>query len=196
MTFGFRGDEACLLTIGCRSIMKTCKHHKDGFCSVATHLARTEKPVAAQESTCQACSSMENPMAINKATCGLALNALVSLGEFDSTIHANILECASGIQNQNQNDFLNRPGSALRQILSAIGIKEPSSCYCQQYAKKMDEWGYDGCFDRRAEIIEHLNAQSISWFDMIKVGLAGYLTTGSLVDEALKRSKPKQDESL
>jgi hypothetical protein len=174
--------------------MIECKHYINGSCKVATELAKSELPIAAHESTCKACVGMSNPMGVNKATCGLAVHALVASGGFDSQIHENLLSCVGAAAGPSSTSVINKPGSALKNILATIGISEPDSCYCEQYAKQMDDWGYVGCLYRRSEIIDHLNEQSVSWFDMIKVAFAGYLTTGALVDEALKRSHPDAED--
>jgi hypothetical protein len=98
-----------------------------------------------------------------------------------------------------QSVVLNQPGTALMNILRKIGIREPVNCPCEEYAAMMDKWGTQGCTQRKQAIIDHLNAQQVSWFDMLKVAAAGYLTTESLVNHAIALSKDPsctQKESL
>lgn len=163
-------------------------------CEIASDLAG--KPVSASDYGCQVCMQNSLPQQVNRTTLALALHEVGFKSEQAKKLKSQHSEHFAPLpvpeyrKNIKPLSFEDRPGYSLKELLKQIGIHEPSNCYCAEYAAQMDRWGYDGCVERRNEIIEHLNSQSISWFDMIKVGLAGYLTTGSLVDEALRRSKP------
>jgi len=170
--------------------MVDCHEHDDGFCMLAKRITGKQIDVPVDEDTCKACLSSDKPRSANKATCGLALVALAKGKQFDRDIHRHIVECAATVYSRSLSEE-NRPGLALRNILHTLGIQEPANCYCEEYASAMDAWGWQGCIERKKEIVEHLNAQRHSWFDIIKVAAAGYFSTASLVNEALRRAKPK-----
>lgn len=82
-----------------------------------------------------------------------------------------------------------RPGACLKQILFEAGVIGEGGCGCDDYAKLMDLWGCAVCQERIEEITTHLNSQNVSWFDMLRVAKAGYLTTRSLVQAAIDKAK-------
>jgi len=135
-----------------------------------------------------------NAKCINKVTCAIALKALVASGDFNPALHSNLLDCANVKEDEVTEVVVGKPGSALKRIMASVGISEPSSCYCQQYAKKMDIWGRDGCIERRNDIVEYLKSQSNEWFDIDRMKSGGYKSVESLVDEAIKLSSPNEDE--
>lgn len=145
--------------------------------------------ISAHEDTCRACVQTDQPRSKNKVTCGLAILGLKEANLFNINLHAHIYKCGGALLNPTR-ELKNNPGTALTKILKGIGISENSECGCTAYANSMDSWGWEGCVQRKAEIIEHLNAQQVSWLDMIKVAAAGYFTTESLVDSALSLSNP------
>lgn len=83
----------------------------------------------------------------------------------------------------------NLPGTCLKYILSKAGILNHEGCGCDDYAKLMDLWGVNTCEQKIEEIIAHLNSQNVSWFDMLRVAKAGYLTTRSLVQAAIDKAR-------
>lgn len=169
--------------------MVECQNNVDGVCAVASYLAKHRVKAMAHEDTCNRCITLENPRAFNKATCGLAVLYLYKAGLFDKDRDARLIECGATVVSAT-GSLENRPGAALTLILEKIGVRQTEDCYCEHYAAQMDVWGWAGCKARRQEIIDHLNAQSVSWFDMLKVAAAGYFTTGQLVDHALELSDP------
>lgn len=57
-------------------------------------------------------------------------------------------------------DQHNKVGTALKGLIPEW-LASGSDCQtCKQMAEKMDGWGVDGCKGRRAEIVDHLVAQS------------------------------------
>lgn len=169
--------------------MSECHNNVNGVCTIATYLARYETVALAHESTCEACIASDAPKGINKATCGLAVLYLRKEGVFSIEKHNALIECGETVV-PSDGSCKNRPGLALKRILADIGIKENAGCPCQEYAASMDSWGWAGCLQRKQEIINHLNAQHVSWFDMLKVAASGYLTTDSIVTHALRLSDP------
>lgn len=151
-----------------------CIHYSEGNCLLASRIAGSTAPT--YPDACVACKKSPRPMALNAAVCTLAyaINKDPAIKEAFNRLNPS---------------FNNRPGTALRSIFQELGISEGSSCQCDEYASIMDLWGSDGCEERIDEITEHLNSQSVSWFDILKVGLGGYLTTKSLVEKAIRLSR-------
>jgi hypothetical protein len=165
--------------------MIDCHNRIDGICTIATYLAKHQINVVPPEETCLACSKTDNPKSINHVTCGLATLRLVENKLYSSENFSDLKNC-----NSTYGSLTNKPGTALARILAKAGVHEKKSCECETYAATMDIWGWQGCFDRRKEIIQHLNNQQVDWLDMLKVAAAGYFTTESLVNHALEISKP------
>lgn len=82
-------------------------------------------------------------------------------------------------------------GDHLHQILEECGVKRSACSACHEFRRKMNAWGVAGCAMHRAEIIQRLDGQAktASWFDAIRVAGRGYLTSGALLDEAIKRAR-------
>jgi hypothetical protein len=169
--------------------MIECHNNINGICTIATYLSEYKATATAHESTCQVCIASEKPRGINKATCGLAVLYLRKAGVFTLEQHRHLVDCGTTVMVKSDS-LTNRAGAALTKILATIGVREPVDCDCQAYATSMDSWGWAGCTNRKQEIIDHLNKQTISWLDMLKVAAAGYLTTEALVDDAIRLSKP------
>lgn len=155
-------------------LMNNCENRDKDVCLLASSLIG--KVVVVCERTCEACERDDNPMNFNKVICSLAYRETKDYEWVDAW-------------NQCNNTFFNKPGSHLRKLLREIGVASLDGCGCDEYAAQMNAWGIQGCLLRRQEIIDHLNAQAYTWMDMAKVALAGYLTTGSLVDECITRAK-------
>jgi len=145
-------------------------------CNVASSLIGM--PVTVTPRTCTACKTKtDRPQALNVVTCSIAYQVAPST------------ELLNTLRQLHRATTFNKPGTCLRNVLKEIGIIKSDVCECDAYATEMDLWGTIGCYERRDAIIRHLNTQYVSWLDMVRVALAGYLTTGQLVDECLKRSK-------
>jgi hypothetical protein len=137
--------------------------------------------VIAVDGACDACKGLDNPMTINTVTLSLVYHQRKGF-EASKIAHGILRDIAI------KRDTVG-PGTNLKRILIEIGIASDSYCGCDAFAVKMNRWGVEGCEVRKNEIIEHLNMQAISWLDMVKVALAGYLTTGSLFEECISRAK-------
>lgn len=81
-------------------------------------------------------------------------------------------------------------GTKLKEVIEECGLKQPPGCSCNAWTVRMNQWGIEGCQLNRSVILEHLAdaSKKSGWMDLIKVAARGYLTTGSLLDEAIKRA--------
>jgi hypothetical protein len=159
----------------------SCTHLLNNTCQIASRLAETTVPTTS--SACVACSKEPTSQGYNRVTCSIAYSHIRTINPTKA------IELLQRIYEFRDSSALyNRPGSALRRILKLAGIKERADCPCKEYSIQMDCWGTNGCLTRRQEIIEHLNAQAPTWYDILKVALNGYITTGQLVDEAIRLS--------
>ncbi|WP_010588021.1 hypothetical protein [Schlesneria paludicola] len=88
-------------------------------------------------------------------------------------------------------------GTKLKDVIEECGLKQPAGCSCNTWVIRMDQWGIDGCEANRPAILEHLAdaSKKSGWMDMLKVVAHGYLTTNSLLDEAIKRANQTQSVS-
>lgn len=97
------------------------------------------------------------------------------------------------------------PGTELMNLLASMGITARLECGCKNKAAQMDEWGVEGCRQRRSEITNWLREEAAkrSWFDKLQsarraifLGLALEISPvdiyGSLVDMAIYRAESKQ----
>lgn len=167
-----------------------CPHLNGHLCKIATVIAST--PIATTPEACNVCTENAIPQGFNYVTCSIAYTAIRhSNPGLAADIRNRIYELRGTIS------LRNRPGSALRIILEDSGIKEPVDCDCKEYAAQMDFWGTVGCLERRDEIVAHLNEQTVSWLDMAKLALKGYISTTHLVTTAINQScKPSNMPSL
>ena len=151
-----------------------CENKNGNTCLLATSISGVQ--VTVDEATCNACAKQIKPKTLNTVICSIAYKAsknpkfLAMFNEFNNT-------------------HFNKPGSHLKLILQKIGIASPSNCGCDEYAMQMNLWGTQGCIARRQEIIDHLNSHRLTWMNMAKVAIAGYITTGAIVDESITRAK-------
>ena len=81
-------------------------------------------------------------------------------------------------------------GDHLHAILEECGVKRSTCGACHELRQKMNAWGIGGCAQHRAEILQRLDSQAktASWFETIKVAGRGYLSSGALLDEAIRRA--------
>lgn len=167
--------------------MIECKHRINGSCAVASELAQTT--VVAVESACIACTSQKiNSQSINRVTCDIACYA-VSKAQLPLTAPLIKYLRDRKIEALSRVSSFNRPGLALRKLLLGL-VEDRADCGCDEYAAMMDRWGTDGCLARRAEIIDHLNNQTVSFWEMLRIATATKcLTTGQLVDKAIEDSR-------
>lgn len=90
------------------------------------------------------------------------------------------------------------PGTALKSILSELGIKPTASCGCDAMVAKMNQWGAEGCEANREEILAHLRTayDSASTLTAIRAGLnslRGYpKTLDGLLTLAIERARQNQ----
>ena len=156
--------------------MITCEYRKDMICLQASRLA--DAVADTTDNACRVC--LREPTRVNHVTASLALNVISKPWPDDKKY---LLSLLKRVEVPTEG-----PGTCLRTILQELGISDDSTCGCNDYASLMNVWGIQGCTNRIDEIIYHLNSQKVSWFDMVKVALGGYLTTDALVTEAIKRS--------
>lgn len=92
------------------------------------------------------------------------------------------------------------PGTHLKAVLDALGLKAAGCGACKAMQAKMNAWGAAGCRERRAEIEDWLRAQAagVGWAKKLKAGAkaisAGLLLNPldpapGLLDEALRRAE-------
>jgi hypothetical protein len=92
------------------------------------------------------------------------------------------------------------PGTALKRLLSELGVTDFAGCGCDGKAKQMNDWGVTGCREHFAEIRTWLiEAQAkASWFDKARAGINAALiglpidptdVAGSLVRLAIERAE-------
>lgn len=94
------------------------------------------------------------------------------------------------------------PGTELKALLKSLGIEATEGCSCNKRMRLMDEWGVQGCRDRRAEIVAWLQEErdKRGWGAVLSAAVLGvsqglwlnpFDLLGSLVDEAIKRAEKK-----
>lgn len=94
------------------------------------------------------------------------------------------------------------PGTELINTLASLGITDRVNCECRKRAKQMNDWGPDGCLERREEIVGWLRegaAEYTRWewqlaaLLSVKAGLTFRLKWSdplpSLVDLAIRRAR-------
>lgn len=73
-------------------------------------------------------------------------------------------------------------GSMLKARIGSLGLTPKSGCKCNARARQMDEWGYEGCVERRDEIVAWLVEQAG------RIPFAS-LACGFLVDSVLRKAR-------
>lgn len=88
-------------------------------------------------------------------------------------------------------------GTHVAEILKECGIDRPACGGCSAWVNEMDYWGVEGCTTNRSQIIARLNEQSheTTWIDLAKVALKGYMSSGAILDEAIKRATNSAKQS-
>jgi hypothetical protein len=104
---------------------------------------------------------------------------------------------------ENRGCGISGPGTELKAMLDALGVKERADCNCKLVRRNMDQWGVAGCqepanFDW---IVTQLkaNAAKYSWFEKVQVAMSAAASPlalvidpldvyGSLVREAIRRA--------
>jgi len=97
------------------------------------------------------------------------------------------------------------PGDAMTEITKELGLQEKQGCYCRTLAKRMNEWGIDGCEKNREYIVNELqcNAEKYSLTEKVlavvknihkplafSLAISGDVYN-SVLDEAIRRTKEK-----
>jgi hypothetical protein len=86
------------------------------------------------------------------------------------------------------------PGTEFGKLVASLGLTTPCSA-CSSLMADMNAWGPDGCESHRVEILDRLreNESQLGWGEWLKAGskafLAGYLSIGGLLDEAIRRAR-------
>lgn len=61
---------------------------------------------------------------------------------------------------QKKQPIISGVGSEVKEILKSLKISTKDGfCECQSWINRMDEWGPEGCRERRKEILEHLDKE-------------------------------------
>lgn len=78
------------------------------------------------------------------------------------------------------------PGTELKAMLGSLGFTSAGCGGCEGMMLSMNQWGADGCRERRATIISHLehSAERLGWLAKLAAGA----TAGWLVDTAIARA--------
>lgn len=90
------------------------------------------------------------------------------------------------------------PGTELKELLSTFGL-DPGSCNCNRRAILMDQWGVEGCLDRREDILRWLREEwkRLGWLTRMHTGLRALLggfvgdprdPAAAVFDEAMRRA--------
>lgn len=95
-------------------------------------------------------------------------------------------------------------GDHLKEIIAIVGGKMRHDCGCEDMARKMNEWGPDGCRENRQTVTDKLreNAAKLGWWEMVVIGAALVQEpwfnpldpAGSMVDEAIRRTEVAMDK--
>jgi hypothetical protein len=137
-----------------------CSNNQNNQCMIATILA--EHPIASNEDTCKACmASKDNPMSLNKITCGLAVLHLAQLKKYNTATYPHIAKCL------NPNFLAFGPGTELTNMLKPIlyvwlriaywlRLKITNTCKCSSYAIQMNQWGPEKCLENIPTILSWL----------------------------------------
>lgn len=62
------------------------------------------------------------------------------------------------------------PGDLVKIILDTLGIKPTRNCGCEAMRRRMNEWGYRGCWTHREEISEWFRAKAVEAGIEINIG--------------------------
>lgn len=92
----------------------------------------------------------------------------------------------------------NLPGTALGVVIPKWITQNRKGCGCKDYAKKMDQWGWEKCSgEKREDIIKHLVNQSDNLTGLAKAmpARAKEIAAAGMLSIALKMSKPSDDSS-
>lgn len=96
------------------------------------------------------------------------------------------------------------PGTNLAMLLKRCGVPVKENCGCEEWIAKMNDWGPQGCYEHRQEIIDRLKQQAsqLSSSQTVLQNMAMYAkvgilalwqgvvpTIGELVDEAIWQAK-------
>jgi len=100
---------------------------------------------------------------------------------------------AGGSSRLVENGKVGGPGTELTELLKSYGIEEKTGCSCRAVARQMDQWGVDGCrqkknFDWIVERVKE-NAQKYSWF----LRLPAMLTLPLVITIAIERAEKKSE---
>lgn len=90
------------------------------------------------------------------------------------------------------------PGTELRRILHRVGLKPVSSCACESWEFRMNEWGVDGCIEHKSEIVSHLTTayHATTWLQCAKAAAMAVregipFSISGIVDMAIETASNK-----
>lgn len=97
------------------------------------------------------------------------------------------------------------PGTELKAILASVGIVPKLNCGCEAMARRMDDWGPQGCRANRQEIVAFLRKKQrrMSWGERLTLAAQSFATglilhvnpldtVNSILDEAIRRAEAKE----
>lgn len=98
------------------------------------------------------------------------------------------------------------PGTEIGELIVKLGVVETKDCQCRARIVQMDEWGVEGCKEKRAYIIDWLKEQqaTLGWAKNAAITANAIVQglwlnplnpIGSLVDLAIKRAEEKAGQS-
>lgn len=92
------------------------------------------------------------------------------------------------------------PGTNLAVLLRRFKVKVRSGCNCEEWIDNMNRWGWEGCQERRSEIVERLKDQArklreqegvatVLWSGILMVWNRQWPTVEGLVDQAIRAAR-------
>ena len=160
-----------------------CSNRNGLTCSVATSLAGD--PVEVYPDACEACAAQANPMEINYVTACVAVShcrlkgidlpddLIVAYSKATGRVLAKSTRKRSSVAESSG------PGTQLKNMIP--DFFESEGCGCSDYAKKMNNWGPDGCEERIDEIVARLVSESE------KIGY-GFGIVASVIPDSVRKS--------
>ena len=82
-------------------------------------------------------------------------------------------------------------GTELSKLIPKWAVKVGEGCGCKDMAKKMDNWGIEGCEQRFDQIVKHLMTQSnqlIPAFSIVPAPARKYVAT-KLLEKAISNAR-------
>ena len=157
--------------------MQCHNRHSDGRCEIVTHLIGEAYKV--NDAACRDCMNQSTPMGLNRVTGGIAMAVQRRNGKEPSD---QMIRLAS------KRPPATGPGTELERLIPSFF--KSKKCSCKSYARRMNEWGVNGCSNRFDEIVDHLVDQAAKHKLLSVFGdKPARVVASSLVRKAIDRSK-------